>query len=84
MGHPEHDMSAALLALMPGASVAIKGPFGTFRFQPGKYKAIGELFTRQATPSPCLLAGKVLSMLAVAQGGWPWRVLLEWRVRGQL
>lgn len=35
-------MSAALHALQPGASVAIKGPFGSFRYQPGKYKAIGE------------------------------------------
>ena len=42
MGHPEHAMSAALHALQPGASVAVKGPFGTFRYQPGKYKAIGE------------------------------------------
>ena len=41
VGHPEHAMSAALHALQPGASVAIKGPFGTFRYQPGKYKAIG-------------------------------------------
>lgn len=35
-------MSAALHALQPGSSVAIKGPCGTFRYQPGKYKAIGE------------------------------------------
>lgn len=41
-GHPEHKMSAALHALQPGSSVAIKGPCGTFRYQPGKYKAIGE------------------------------------------
>ena len=40
--HPEHAMSAALQSLQPGVSVAIKGPFGTFRYQPGKYKAIGE------------------------------------------
>jgi ferredoxin-NADP reductase len=41
-GHPEHKMSAALQALQPGSNVAIKGPCGTFRYQPGKYKAIGE------------------------------------------
>ena len=41
-GHPEHKMSAALHALQPGSSVAIKGPCGTFRYQPGKYKAIGQ------------------------------------------
>ena len=34
-------MNAALLALQPGKSVQIKGPFGTFKYQPGKYKAIG-------------------------------------------
>ena len=59
MGHPEHAMSAALHALTPSASVAIKGPFGTFRYQPGKYKAIGEHPTCQASSHQCPSAMKL-------------------------
>jgi hypothetical protein len=61
-GHPEAAMNAALLGLQPGESVQVKGPFGSFRYQPGKYKAIGARrrlpssfppFLQCVTPAPC-------------------------------
>lgn len=41
-GHPEHDMAKALHGMRRGDKIEIKGPFGSFKYQPGKYKAIGE------------------------------------------
>ena len=41
-GHPEHDMAKALHGMRRGDKIDIKGPFGSFKYQPGKYKAIGE------------------------------------------
>ena len=40
--HPEHEVGVALHSLQVGQTVQVKGPFGSFRYQPGKYKAIGE------------------------------------------
>ena len=40
--HPEHEIGVALHSLQVGQTVQVKGPFGSFRYQPGKYKAIGE------------------------------------------
>lgn len=72
MGHPEHAMSAALHSLQPGASVAVKGPFGTFRYQPGKYKAIGEPppATAPASGVPALLHSQPLCNKVVLHAGW--------------
>lgn len=42
-GHPEHDMAKALSSMRKGDKIEIKGPFGSFKYQPGRYKAIGEL-----------------------------------------
>ncbi|CAK0787811.1 hypothetical protein CVIRNUC_011033 [Coccomyxa viridis] len=41
--HPEHEVGVALHSLQVGQTVQVKGPFGSFRYQPGKYKAIGLL-----------------------------------------
>ena len=41
LAHPEHEIGAALHSLQVGQTVQVKGPFGSFRYQPGKYKAIG-------------------------------------------
>ena len=49
-GHPEHGMAKALHSMRKGQTIEIKGPFGSFKYQPGKYKAIGEL--------PCPLLGQ--------------------------
>ena len=47
--HPEHEVGVALHSLQVGQTVQVKGPFGSFRYQPGKYKAIGE----RCEYSPC-------------------------------
>ncbi|KAK9905928.1 hypothetical protein WJX75_009119 [Coccomyxa subellipsoidea] len=42
-GHPQHDMAKALSSMRKGDKIEIKGPFGSFKYQPGRYKAIGLL-----------------------------------------
>lgn len=37
-------MGKALHSMRPGDKIEIKGPFGSFKYQPGKYKAIGKFF----------------------------------------
>ena len=55
--HPEHEVGVALHSLQVGQTVQVKGPFGSFRYQPGKYKAIGE----RCEPAHC--KGLLLSLL---------------------
>lgn len=58
-GHPEAEMGRLLASLEPGQKVEVKGPFGPFKYQPGKYKAVGGC--------PLLWAQCLLSL-----PGWRW------------
>lgn len=52
-GHPEAAMGSALASLRLGQKIEVKGPFGAFKYQPGKYKAIGGCPYMPALPAAC-------------------------------
>ena len=54
--HPEHEIGVALHSLQVGQTVQVKGPFGSFRYQPSKYKAIGERCHLPTARSHCWLS----------------------------
>ena len=54
--HPEHEIGVALHSLQVGQTVQVKGPFGSFHYQPSKYKAIGERCHLPTARSHCWLS----------------------------
>lgn len=62
-GHPEAEMGTSLASLRPGQKIEVKGPFGPFKYQPGKYKAIGGSPSWYSCIFPCFC------MRSLADGG---------------
>lgn len=59
-GHPEAAIGKALHEMHVGDKIEVKGPYGSFKYQPGKYKAIGAFTARIPNLVPPALTSKCM------------------------